>query len=431
MPRLVLVLGLAAAGAAGAAAKAPPAKAPPAKAAPAKPASEAPSLTLFELPDFAGRHSTFRGGVETVHQPFTAQSAKSTGLWTLCEGRDPASKCQTVNGSAPKLKIEPAIVRPGVDAVALYEKPGLQGRRVVYSFGSDIPPPFKPRSARTWGGAWSLCDDASGKCQVVDSERPVDIQVQVGLVKPGREPERLQLALAEPAPAPADPAQAKSNPIDDLADQAVKTPPAPKPAPPVRIAEAAAPAPPRRDEAAAPQELEPPRALAEAAPPPADALRTPYVDVPVPPRAAAPAADPDDEPEAREAYSPRPAPLPNPVRRASYSCADGQTLTVVFDDGSRTALVMTDGQRPQALQRTEGAVERGFFYEGSGHVLFGAGTRAGYASEGAQPVDCYLNQGMRRFSARGEDGAYYPGRAQRRQYDSYSPPSDEDSRRSW
>ena len=152
-------LGLLAAGAAGAT---------------TKPPSETPSLTLYERADFSGRHAVFHASAETARQAFTAHSAKSTGLWTLCEGRDPASKCQTVNGPAAKLKIEPAIVRPGVAAVALYEKPGLQGRRVIYSFGSDIPPPFKARSARTWGGAWSLCD-AGGKCQVVDSERPVAV----------------------------------------------------------------------------------------------------------------------------------------------------------------------------------------------------------------------------------------------------------------
>jgi hypothetical protein len=354
--------------------------------------------------------------------------AKSTGMWTLCEGRDPASHCQTVNGEAAKLKIEPAIVRPGVDAVALYEKPGLQGRRVVYSFGSDIPPPFKAKSARTWGGAWSLCD-AAGKCQVIDSESPVAVDIRVGVVKPGgeppasREPERLQLALAQEPPAPAEP-----NPIDSLADEAVKTPPAPRAAPAhVEIAAAATTS---QDALQPPPDEATPAAVADAAQS-AQAREAPYVDVPVPPRASSPPATPREEPDAGP-IEPRRAPTPvRPILRVSYSCADGGAMTVVFDNGGRTAIVTVEGERPEAMQRAQGAGGGGFFYEGEGHVLFGAGSRAGYASDGAEPVECYLRSGARRLSAMQDDGSYYPGRLRQRQYDSYAPPSDEDDNRSW
>ena len=144
------------------------------------------SLTLYEKADFAGRSVTFHSQVATARQAFAAHSARSVGLWTLCEGRDPASKCQTVTGSAPRLKIEPAIVRPGVDAVALYEEPNLKGRRTVYSFASDQPPPFQPKSARTWGGPWTLCDAAAGHCQTIAGEHSAAVEVQVATAQPGR-----------------------------------------------------------------------------------------------------------------------------------------------------------------------------------------------------------------------------------------------------
>ena len=395
LSRSAIVFGLLAAGAAGAT---------------AKPSPDGASLTLYEKADFTGHHVVFHAAAETARSAFTAHSAKSTGVWTLCEGRDPASRCQTVNGAAPKLKIEPAIIRPGVDAVALYEKPGLQGRRVVYSFGSDIPPPFKAKSARTWGGAWSLCDGA-GKCQVVESERPVAVDIQVGLVKAGREPERLQLALAEPKPEPR------------------PEPPPAAPPPPVETA-AAAPAPPPAQMDTAPLRQDPIGELAEASPPPAEPAQSPYVDVPIPPRDVETAAAPEAS-ELRAPEPPRIEPPPAQVRRVSYACQDGEALTVVFDDGDRTALVLAEGQRPLALRRTEGAEGGGFFYEGSGHVLFGAGVRAGYASNGAQPVDCYTRGDIRQLSARDHDGPYSPGRAQRRQYDSYDPAPSEGASENW
>ena len=135
----------------------------PVMAAASTAAPATPSLTLYEKADFAGRHVTFHGPAENARQAFDAKSARSTGVWTLCEGREPASGCQTVTGPVAKLKIAPAIVRPGVDAVALYEEPGLKGRRVVYSFASDQPPPFRTRSARTWGGAMAICSRAGGR----------------------------------------------------------------------------------------------------------------------------------------------------------------------------------------------------------------------------------------------------------------------------
>ena len=189
-----------------------------------------PSLTLYEKADFAGRHVTFHGPAENARQTFDAKSARSTGVWTLCEGREPASGCQTVTGPVAKLKIAPAIVRPGVDAVALYEEPGLKGRRVVYSFASDQPPPFRTRSARTWGGAWSLCD-AGGQCQVIDGERPEAVEIKIGQVRPGRPPARLQIAMAPP---PAEPLRAEPAPPAE----APPPPPAPPASPPVRAAAA-------------------------------------------------------------------------------------------------------------------------------------------------------------------------------------------------
>ena len=93
------------------------------------------------------------------------------------------------------------------------------------------------------------------------------------------------------------------------------------------------------------------------------------------------------------------APTNPAVRRVSYACEDGQRLTVLFDDRDQSALVAEAGQSPFALQRSPGQERGGFFYEGAGHVLFGAGARAGYASDGAEPVDCYV-RGARQLSYR-------------------------------
>ena len=127
----------------------------------------------------------------------------------------------------------------------------------------------------------------------------------------------------------------------------------------------------------------------------------------------------------------RPGPPPSQVRRVSYACADGEGLTVVFDDGDRTAMVLIEGQSPQALRRTSGADGGGFFYEGSNHVLFGAGARAGYASRGAMPVDCYLRGTARQFSARQDAETDYPARRQRRQYDAYGSAATSGSSEDW
>jgi len=241
MSRFVLALGVFAAGSAMAA---------------VNPPHEKSSLTLYEKADFLGQRTTFHAAAETARQAFAAHSARSTGVWTVCDGREATSKCQTVNGPAATLKLEPAVVRPGVDAVALYEQPGLKGRRAVYSFASDQPPPFRPRSARTWGGPWSLCDIATGRCQIVDSERPVAIDVAVDLVKPGRAGGRLQLAAA-PAP------PAASAPESPLLTLTVAPPPDEAPAPQAAPPEAPA-APPE----VASQEAAPPAAAPPAAPPP-------------------------------------------------------------------------------------------------------------------------------------------------------------------
>ena len=378
--RLILALGILAAGSAA--------------GAPAKPPHQTPSLTLYEKADFTGRHASFLGQADTARQAFDAKSAKTTGLWTLCEGRDPASKCQTVNGAVAKLKIIPAIVHPGVEAVALYEEPDLKGRRVVYSFASDRPPPFPARSARTWGGPWSLCDADGGRCQVVDGEHPSAVDVKVGLVKPGaRPPQRLQLALAAPpAPVASPLAEPVAPPEPEIADAA--DPPASE------VAEAAPPPPLQ----AAPEDMPPP-APAEAGQQPQET--SPYVDIPLPPRER-------DAPPAQEIAPPPPAqgsmvqiPMPGrqtmptgPVRRVAYVCQDGQDLTVLFDDRDQSATVLAGGQNPVALRRSQPEDAGGFFYEGAGHVLFGAGARAGYASDGAEPIDCYAAGARRQLSSR-------------------------------
>ena len=367
LSRLLLVVGsLAVASTAGAAAKAP---------------HETPSLTLYEKPDFTGRHVGFHGQADTARQAFDAKSARSTGVWTLCESRDPAGKCQTVTGAAATLKLTPAIVRPGVDAVALYEEPGLKGRRVLYSFASDQPPPFPAKSARTWGGAWSLCDAAGAHCQVIDSERPAAVDVKVGLVKPGRPQEKLQLALAPPAPSYPAPAAA---PPEPPAPQIAEAPPPPEAAPP-------------------PEDMPPPPVLAEAPPPPAEAEpASPYVDIPLPPR------ERDAPPPVVEIPAPPRETLPpNAVRRVSYVCEDGRGLTVLFDDRDDSAMVLAADRNPVALRRSQAEEAGGFFYEGSGHVLFGAGGRAGYASDGAEPVDCYARGARRQLSYR-DDGPRQP-----------------------
>ena len=347
-----------------------------AMAATVKSAPATPSLTLYEKIDFAGRQVTFHGPAETARQAFDAKSARSIGVWTLCEGREPASGCQTVTGPVAKLKIAPAIVRPGVDAVALYEEPGLKGRRVVYSFASDQAPPFRARSARTWGGPWSLCAADDGRCQVVDGEHAEAVEIKVGQVKPARPPQRLQLSMAS-APPPGPPLPEPTP---------VEAPPAP-PAPEI----AAAPRPPAPVEA-------PPPVLAEASPQrEAEPAPSPYVDIPLPPRERA------GSPVVRIPIPQREAPANAAVRRVSYACDDGQGLTVLFDDSDQSAMVLAADRSPIALRRSPEQERGGFFYEGAGHVLFGAGARAGYASDGAEPVDCYDRAAPRRLTYRGAE----------------------------
>lgn len=347
------------------------------------------SLTLYEKADFTGRRVSFHGPADTARQAFDAKSARSVGVWTLCEGKDPASKCQTVNGDAATLKIAPAIVRPGVDAVALYEEPGLKGRRVIYSFASDQPPPFKARSARTWGGAWTLCDASADHCQTIDGEHPTAVELEVSQVQPSRparaaEPAaRLQIAMAAPPP---------------QESEVVPPPPAVEPPPPPAPA-----APPPPEPKAAPEEPE--AVLAEAAPAKAEPAPSPYVEIPLPPRERpAPTEDAEQAPAALEPSPevriPPPVRQPSPMRRVAYVCADGEGLTVLFDDRDETALVLTGGRDPVAMRRSQDREAGGFFYEGGGHVLFGAGGRAGYATDGAEPVDCYARGARRQLSYR-------------------------------
>ena len=186
--------------------------------------------------------------------------------------------------------------------------------------------------------------------------------------------------------------------------------------PPAEIALAEPPPLPRPPPEAAPEPEEtPPPAISDAAPPPSDAERgSPYVDIPLPPRErdAPPrqeiAAPPPSEPPVVQIPIPGPRedPLAGPVRRVAYACEDGQGLTVLFDDRDQSAMVLARGQNPVALRRSQAEDDGGFFYEGSGHVLFGAGARAGYASDGAEPIDCYAGAPRRQVSSREERRTY-------------------------
>lgn len=174
----------------------------PALASPApapQPAATASNvLTLYAEPGLKGRHATYRQvSLDVERQGFVARSAASTGMWTLCEGGEVASRCQTVDGVAPELKLSPQIARPGLNALALYSEPGLKGDRIVYSFAADRPAPFHARSARTWGGPWSLCDRGFKRCQTLDS-RMQDLDLVVAAVRPAPE-----TGLTAPGAAPA------------------------------------------------------------------------------------------------------------------------------------------------------------------------------------------------------------------------------------
>ena len=159
------------------------AAAPSPTAAIAKPSANL--LTLYSEPGLRGRHAAYRAAsFDVERQGFAARSAVSTGLWTLCEGGEVASRCQTIDGQAPELKLSPEIVRPGLNALALYDQPGLKGRQVIYSFPADRPAPFHARSARTWGGPWSLCDQGFKHCQTLDG-RSQSLDLVVAAVRPG------------------------------------------------------------------------------------------------------------------------------------------------------------------------------------------------------------------------------------------------------
>ena len=302
-------------------------------------ASDAPSLILFSGLGFKGRPLAYDAGSEQpVPAGFEARSAVSTGLWTLCEGRRAASRCQTVNGAAAELKLEPRIVRPGVDAIALYEKPGLLGRRVIYSFASDRAPPFRPHSAKTWGGPWTLCAGGQGRCETVDGAR-ASLDLDVASVRPGRAPERLQLAAAVP-PAP------KSRTPAATAPRQIPLPPLPE---------------------SHPQAAEP---FARGAPPPS-------------PRLAAQAAPP-----------PRPRPAP-PVQ-IDYACEDGRSLIVVFNPGGDTAEVLAEDGEPVVLDRA--VARRGFRYQGWNRAFYGERGQATYEDRDREPVDCRAVQPRRAYA---------------------------------
>ncbi|HEY5411001.1 MAG TPA: hypothetical protein VIJ94_09785 [Caulobacteraceae bacterium] len=168
-------------------------------------ATASSSLTLFAEPGLKGRHATYRTASRGLErQGFFARSASSTGMWTLCEGGEVASRCQTVDGQAPELKLSPQIVRPGINALALYDQPGLKGRRVIYSFTADRPAPFHARSARTWGGPWSVCERDFRRCQTLEGPgQNLDLVVAAVRQGPGSaDAPSAAPALAQPVKGP-------------------------------------------------------------------------------------------------------------------------------------------------------------------------------------------------------------------------------------
>ena len=183
-------------------------------ALPATAAAAGPSITLYSEPGLQGQSRTYRSvAADVERQGFVARSATSTGMWTLCEGGEVASRCQTVDGDDPALRLRPQILRPGLNALALYDQPGLKGRRVIYSFAADRPAPFHARSARTWGGAWSLCDRDFHHCQTLDGKSPsLDLTVAAVRPEPGdAAPEPLPVKTrARTAPAIAAPTKVRA-----------------------------------------------------------------------------------------------------------------------------------------------------------------------------------------------------------------------------
>ena len=141
-------------------------------------------LTLYSEPGLRGRRATYKTAtLDVERQGFVARSATSVGMWTLCEGGEVASRCQTVEGQAQELRLAPQIVRPGLNALGLYDQPGLRGRRLIYSFAADRPAPFHARSAQTWGGPWSLCERGFKHCQTLEG-RTANLDFVVEAVKP-------------------------------------------------------------------------------------------------------------------------------------------------------------------------------------------------------------------------------------------------------
>jgi hypothetical protein len=173
-------------------------------AASALPAATTPGvLTLYSDPDLKGRHATYKTtSLDVERQGFVARSAASTGMWTLCEGGEVASRCQSVDGQAPELKLSPQIVRPGLNALEIYDQPGFKGHRIIYSFPADRPAPFHARSARTWGGAWALCDRGYRSCQSIDG-RSQNLDLVVAAVRPEPAAAIAQTPVILPAETPA------------------------------------------------------------------------------------------------------------------------------------------------------------------------------------------------------------------------------------
>jgi membrane-bound inhibitor of C-type lysozyme len=313
-----------------------------------------------------------------VHAGFTARSAISTGLWTLCEGRKAAGRCQTVNGAAAHLKLEPKIVRPGVDAVALYDKPGLRGRRVIYSFASDLPPPFRPRSARTWGGPWSLCASGARGCEVVDGVRP-NLDLDVVAVRSGRA--AIPIAMTGPAPASAHPARPSPparpsslawarNERTARSPTATRTPP-PSPAL-ARLAKPTVRARPPSIALARNERTDSHSASTGALPPLPTAL----------PRSVEPLAA-----DARRAAPSDQAASPRASSSVAYVCEDGRFLTVQFDPRNATAVVRTEDEAPVVLART--STRLGFRYEAWDRAFYGERSQASYQVRDDDPVNCW------------------------------------------
>lgn len=147
-------------------------------------ARRAPTITLYDLPNFQGPSRSFSAGVDNLaDQGYNdrAQSARVTGVWRLCEDARMRGRCVEVSGDVPNLgdlrmsvqvsSFEPIGDRgggypagggndrgPGYDRGPGFDRgPGPDGRydRGPYPGGGPnpgpLPPPPPPAGGRYTG----------------------------------------------------------------------------------------------------------------------------------------------------------------------------------------------------------------------------------------------------------------------------------------